>query len=313
MAIGKLEKVDLRELWKDEQLQFSPWLEKNVDVLSEELGVELSIVGREKGVGSFSVDLEAVDADGNRVVLENQLERSDHTHLGQLLTYLTNLEAKTAIWITSEARPEHVKALHWLNEVSPDDVAFYLVQLSAYRIGNSEPAPLFTVIVGPSEEVKNVGEAKEATAKLQRLQAKFWEELLAKAEKLGVSTHAGLVPRKGQWLAASAGKAGLSFVYVIRSYDNPSVELYIETRDRDRNKRIFDELLASREQTQEAFGDTLSWERLEDRSASRVKAVIKAGRFKEDEAAWPPMQEAMTDGMSRLSKALGPHIQALVL
>ena len=132
MAIGKLEKVGLRELWKHEERGFSAWLLENLDALSDALGFPLSEPQREVKVGAFEVDLVAEDGKANRVVIENQLEATDHDHLGKILTYVTNLEAKTAVWITKAPRPEHVKAVAWLNETTPDDISFFLVRLDAY-------------------------------------------------------------------------------------------------------------------------------------------------------------------------------------
>ncbi len=125
MSIGKLESVPLRELWKHEERGFSAWLESNTETLSEVLGISLSPVQREETAGSFQVDLVAEDNDGNLAIIENQLEPTNHDHLGKVLTYLTNLEAKTAIWITSEPRPEHIRAVAWLNEATPADIANY--------------------------------------------------------------------------------------------------------------------------------------------------------------------------------------------
>ncbi|MCD6520442.1 MAG: DUF4268 domain-containing protein, partial [Anaerolineae bacterium] len=146
--LGKLEKVPLRTIWRNEAYDFTAWLADNLDFLGEAVGLEISFTEREKAVGSFSVDILAEDSDGNVVVIENQLERTDHDHLGKLITYLSNLDAKAAIWISSDPRPEHEAAIHWLNEMLPADTAFYLLKLEAYRIGDSLPAPLLTVVAG---------------------------------------------------------------------------------------------------------------------------------------------------------------------
>jgi len=145
MAIGKLESVSLRELWKHEERSFSSWLESNIEALSEVLGMSLSPAQREKNAGAFQVDLVAETEDGDVAIIENQLEPTNHERLGKVLTYLTNLEAKTAVWVTSNPRPEHIRAVSWLNEATPADISFYLVRVAAFRIGGSDPAPLFTI------------------------------------------------------------------------------------------------------------------------------------------------------------------------
>ncbi len=159
-SIGKLVSVEVRELWKHEEYGFSAWLENNLEILSEAIDFELSDPERELAAGDFRVDLVAKDEKANRVVIENQLEATNHDHLGKVITYLSNLDAKVAIWIATEAREEHIRAIQWLNENTSDGFDFYLVRLAAYRIANSDPAPLFTVIVGPSEDAKKIGKVK---------------------------------------------------------------------------------------------------------------------------------------------------------
>ncbi|MFC1639845.1 hypothetical protein ACFL3B_03665 [Gemmatimonadota bacterium] len=116
--IGKIERVELRKVWKHEAYDFTQWIEDNVDVVSDVIDIELANAEREQAAGTFSIDLVAEDTQGNPVVIENQLEKSDHDHLGKLITYLTAMGANTAIWIVSDPRPEHVRAVTWLNESS---------------------------------------------------------------------------------------------------------------------------------------------------------------------------------------------------
>src|SRR5690242_1893696 len=123
-SIGKLISVPLREVWANEAYGFSAWLAENIGLLSEAIGIQLTVQEREKAVGSFWVDIVAEDDSGSRTIIENQLEQTDHEHLGKILTYLTNLDAKTAIWVTSQQRPEHTRAIQWLNEATPEDISF---------------------------------------------------------------------------------------------------------------------------------------------------------------------------------------------
>ena len=169
--IGKVDRVKLREVWKHEAKDFTKWLEENIDVLNDITNLNLVSPEREKSAGKFSVDLVAEDSDGATVVIENQLEKSDHDHLGKLITYLTSIEAKVAIWIVSDPRPEHIRAISWLNESS--SAAFYLIKVEAIQIGKSEPAPLFTLIVGPSEESKDIGQTKKEISERHKLRHKW--------------------------------------------------------------------------------------------------------------------------------------------
>ncbi|MBI2313504.1 MAG: DUF4268 domain-containing protein [Betaproteobacteria bacterium] len=307
-TIGKLDPVPLRDLWKHEERGFSAWLESNLDSLSEAIGVSLSDPQRELKAGGFQVDLVAEDDDGNRVIVENQLEATDHDHLGKVLTYLTNLDAKAAVWITSEPRPEHIRAIQWLNETTPDDIAFFLVRLAAYRIAGSDPAPLFTVIVGPSAEAKTFGKQKKELAERHVLRLRFWEQLLARAKEKGVLLHAQRAPSKDSWISAGAGiRSGLSFNYLIWMSEEAAVEFWIDTGDKEENKRIFDALHARKAEVEQSFGAPLSWERLDDKRGCRVRFVLRHGGLSDGEEKWPEIQNVMVEAMDRLAKSIKPQ------
>lgn len=307
-GIGKLEPVPLRELWKHERHGFSVWLENHLELLAESLDLDLSAVQREKSVGPFSVDLVAEDHAGNLVIIENQLETTDHDHLGKLLTYATNLDAKTSIWITAEPRPEHVQAMIWLNETTPVDVFFYLVSLTAYRIGDSAPAPLFKVVAGPSPETKAIGRDKKDLAERHLKRMKFWEQLLERARERGVHHHSNVSPSKESWLSTGAGRTGLVWVYLIWMDGRAGVELYIDTGDGDRNSEILEHLRSHSEKVEEEFGDSLDWQALEGRRACRVRYAIEEGGLDSPENEWAGIQDQMIETMDRLVSSLGPHI-----
>jgi len=313
--IGKLKLVPLREIWKREEKDFSVWLEENIDVLSDELGIRLTINKRERKAGIFSVDIEAEDEDGDLVVIENQLEKTDHDHLGKIITYMSNLDAKTAIWITSNPRQEHIKAVNWLNESTPADLLFYLVKVEAYRIGESEPAPRFLVVCGPSEESKEISEKKGEEAERHRLRYAFWKQLLERSKKK-TQLHANITPCKYSWIGTGAGRSGLSYNYAI-TYDLGAVELYIdkgkdeEGRDlKDLNKKIFDQLYSKKRIIEKEFGEKLEWQRLDNRRASRIRKTFK-GIGLGDQEKWEELQDKMIDAMIRLEKSLRKHITAL--
>ena len=183
MAISRLKSVPLRSLWPNEAYDFTTWLAENLDLLGETLGMELSLLEQEASAGVFSADIPAEDASGNPVVIENQLERTDHDHLGKPITYLSNLDAKAAVWITSEPRLEHEKAIHWLNETLPADAAFYLVRIETYQIEDSPPAPLLTVVAGPSPDACQIGGQKKELAQREVIRRKLWTTLLERANR----------------------------------------------------------------------------------------------------------------------------------
>jgi hypothetical protein len=308
MQIGRLEPVSLRELWPSEARDFTTWLAENLDFLGEKLGVELSLVEQEASAGVFSADILAEDGSGNPVVIENQLERTDHDHLGKLITYLSNLDAKTAVWITSNPRPEHEQAIHWLNQVLPADMAFYLVKIEAYRIEGSPSASLLTVVAGPTPEARQVGTQKKELAKRHILRREFWAQLLERAKERTL-LHARRAPTANSSLNAGSGKAGIVFQYRIRM-DDAEVALRIRRDTVEESKRIFDSLYANRDTIERAFGDRLEWLRLDDVRNCRITYVISFGGLR-DRDCWPEIQDRMIDAMVRLERALGPEIRRL--
>jgi hypothetical protein len=308
MTVGKLQRVPLREVWIRGELDFTRWLQDNLDVLNEAAGLSLSGAEREQSAGAFSVDLVAEDESGNTVVIEIQLEKSDHDHVGKLITYLVAIDAKTAIWIVADPRPEHVGAISWLNESSP--AAFYLLKVEAVKIGDSPPAPLLTLIVGPSEESRDVGATKKELAERYGIRLRFWTQLLQRARER-TRLHANISPGQYNWLGTSAGQRGLGLNYSVLKHE-ATVELYID-RGKDaeaENKAIFDTLASSKAAIEEAFGEPLEWQRLEGKRACRIKKDVKLGGYR-DEERWPEVQHAMIDAMIRLDKALRPHIKKL--
>jgi len=310
-VIGKIERVPLREVWRHEAFDFTQWLQDNIDVLNNVIDLNLSNPEREQSAGSFNIDIVAEDDAGNPVIIENQLEKSDHDHLGKILTYLVAMGAKAAIWIVSNPRPEHVAAISWLNESSSAD--FYLLKLEAIKIEDSPPAPLLTVIVGPSEEGKEVGKAKKEIAERYIIREKFWTQLLDVAKKK-TNLHANISPTQHNWLGTSAGKQGLGLNYVLRK-DGAQVELYIDRgKGKDaENKEIFEKLYENKEKIEQALGDQLDWERLEGKRACRISKKINIGGYRAPEEKWPAIHEAMVDCMIRLEKALKPEISNLTI
>lgn len=307
--IGRLRRVELREVWPHEARDFTPWLAENVDVLNNEIDLSLSIVAREQAAGDFSVDLVAEDESGNPVIIENQLERSNHDHLGKLLTYLNAVDAKAAIWIVKEARPEHIGAISWLNESSSAN--FYLLKLEAVRIGDSPPAPILTLVIGSSEESQEASETKKEFAERQILRRRFWTQLLELAQKK-TSLHANTSPNISNRIGAGAGKSGLRFGYLIQRHTS-DIELYID-RGKDagsKTEQIFDTLENAKGEIEKAFGESLEWQRLAGQRACRIGKQFSLGGYRDDEEKWEEIQEAMIDGMIELEKAFRPHINKL--
>ena len=308
MTISRLTKVPLRYLWPHEAYDFTTWLGENLDLLGETLGMELSLIEREASAGVFAADLVAETDNGATVVIENQLERTDHDHLGKLITYLSNLDARAAVWITSEPRPEHEQAIHWLNEMLPADTAFYLVTVEAYQIADSPPAPLFKIAAGPSPEVRQIGDTKKQLASRHVTRREFWESLLERTNEK-TSLFSQRSPTTETHLNAGSGKAGIFYRYVVRQND-ASVGLRIRMKSAEASRRIFDALHQRKQEIEQKFGDHLDWLSGDEIRACDIVYPINVGGWA-NEATWPETQEAMVDAMVRLEKALAPEIRHL--
>lgn len=310
--IGKIEVVPVRQAFRHEALDFTAWLEQNIEALSERLGLELTVLEREKWVGDFRVDLLCLDSFGRRVIVENQLEQTDHKHLGQVLTYLVNLEANVAIWVATDPRPEHQRVIDWLNENTGDNANFYLIRIEAIRIAGSPYAPLFTILAQPNRQLAEIGMTKKELAgdasELATLRHEFWSKFLARAhgrtrllEGKQAGTHYGI------W--TGAGIIGLTFGYLIMK-DSAGIELYIDTGNYERNKAIFDELTQYRQEIEAAVGYALDWRRLDDLRASRILKKFQTGSIY-DRDRWEITQDEIIDAMNRLDHALRPYIAQL--
>ena len=312
--IGKIQRVKLREVWKHEAYDFTQYLQDNLDLINGATDLKLVSAEREQAAGSFNVDLVAEDESGNTVVIENQLEKSDHDHLGKLLTYLAAFQAKAAVWIVQDARPEHVAAIAWLSEST--SASFYLLKVEAVRIvtseGESDPAPIMTLLVGPSAEAQSIGKQKMEIAGRTTLRMSFWTGLLARA-KSKTKLHSNLTPNDGTWngITASPGKSFIALNYVIGT-GSTRVEIYIDRGySGDDNEAMYDQLYLHKAEIEEACQTELSWERLEGKRACRVSWRLDGGGYKSPESEWAAIQERLIDTMIIFERALAPHLKAL--
>lgn len=311
--IGKIQRVPLREVWEHEALNFTAWLRDNIDVLNEvleheELNLYLSYINTEQPAGAFSVDIVAKDNFGYPVVIENQLEQSDHDHLGKLITYLTAKGAKNAIWVVSFPRPEHVAAISWLNDSTKASIHMFKVE--AIKIGESAPAPLFTLIIGKPNDKEA---ESEGPSPRDMLLYEFWKGLLERANEK-THLHSNISPLYQSWIGTGAGKSGLSFNYVIFMHA-AKVELYIDAGSREGsreiNKKRFYAIKEAETDIEAEFGEKLEWQPLEDKRACRIMKMLEIGGYRDDKAKWPDIQDAMIDAMIRFEKSLRPRIEVL--
>lgn len=194
VQFGKLESFPVRHAWKDEARHFTPWLADNLDHISDLIGMPLELTGTEVAVDRFSADILARNPeDGSDVLIENQLEATDHRHLGQIMTYLAGLEAKTVIWIAPEFREPHLTAIRWLNEHTADGFSFFAVRLSLFRIGASPYAPMLELVEKPDEFERSIRrKADTEGAAFYDIKEEFWRAFLdahPEKENLGIKAY----------------------------------------------------------------------------------------------------------------------------
>ena len=279
MGIGKLKEVDIRELWKHEQYDFSEWLSKkeNIENLNEILGLTLIDISKETYVGSYRCDLFAKDeTTGIKVIIENQLEISNHDHLGKIITYASGLDAKVVVWIVKEAREEHRSAIEWLNNNTNSNVNFFLIEIHAYRIGESDPAPMFQVVEQPNDFIKNNKSTNrdESMNKSQSQRIEFWNQFNNVVIERGKPFNIRKATTD-HWYNVAIGTSEAHIDITLVNKDSLiGVELYITD-----NKELFDKLFEKKDIIEKDLGFKLDWRRLDNSKASRIVTFIKGLNF----------------------------------
>ena len=283
--LGKLNKVNLREYWAHEALDFTQWLaqEENIQLLSDEIGVSLINVRPEEAIGRYNVDLVATDEDSERkVIIENQLEYTDHKHLGQIITYASGYNASIIIWIVKEVREEHQKAMEWLNNNTSADLSFFLIRMELWQIGDSPYAPKFHIIVEPNDWAKAIqqssGTNKELTdTKLSQLD--FWKQFKDYAKSNNTSLRIGRKARAQHWYNISFGTSEAHIALTVSTRDNViASSIYIS-----KSPELYEKFLLNKEAIEEGLGFSLEWQELEGKLASRITIGRDADINNEDE------------------------------
>lgn len=279
MAIGKLEEVDIRELWKHEQYDFSEWLSKkeNIENLNDILGLTLVDISKETYVGSYRCDLFAKDeTTGIKVIIENQLEMSNHDHLGKIITYASGLDARVIVWIVKEAREEHRSAIEWLNNNTNSNINFFLIEIHAYKIGNSDNAPMFQVIEQPNDFIKNnkSTNSNDTMNKSQSQRLEFWNQfnnvLIERGKPFNIRK-----ATTDHWYNVAIGTSDAHIDITLVNKDSViGIELYITD-----NKELFDKLYQKKDEIEADLGLELDWRRLNNSKASRIITFIKGLNF----------------------------------
>lgn len=295
MSIGRLEEVNVRELWAHEQYDFSNWLalEENIVYLNEITGLTLVDIQKEKFVGSYRCDIVAKDQSSDKlVIIENQFHKSNHDHLGKIITYASGLEAEVIIWIVEEAREEHRSAIEWLNNNTNEDISFFLIEIEAYKIGDSLPAPNFKVVEQPNNFLMNTISVSKSNDDLNTSQSErltFWQAFNDLIEEKGKPF--GIRNASTSYRYAVGIGTGLAFIVISLVNQNNIIEVtLLVNNDTD----LFDQLHAKKEEISNQFDFDLDWNKFENKKHSQIISRINGLDFN-DHSNYPELMEQVIE------------------
>jgi hypothetical protein len=259
MQFGILKAVPARQKWTNEARDFTPWLASNISELNKALGLELEVENTEVAVGPYSADILAKDTGtGQYVVIENQLEKTNHDHLGKAITYASVLDASTIIWIATDFTEEHQKALDWLNDHTSDQISIFGVQVELWQIDNSNAALRFNIVSKPNQAVRQAARSKanDELSDNRKFQFEFWnkfKEKLAKTKKIpSLQT-----PRPQYWFDVSLGKSNIHISNTCNTDVNTvGVRVYIGNKIAD---TMLPFLESKKTEIEKEIGQSLQW------------------------------------------------------
>ncbi len=267
MELGKLEKIELREVWKHEALDFTRWLARNENIalLSKEIGIDIEVIETEMSVGRYNVDIYARDTESNKkIVIENQLENTNHDHLGKMLVYAAGLDADIAIWIVKDVNEEHRQAVEWLNDNSFEKINIFLVKVELWQIDNSPIAPKFQVICEPNNWAKVLKQqSKENVSDLELKQMEYWQGFVDYAKSKD-KTYISQRPSIYNWYVIRIGSSDYK-IKLVHSVNSDMIRCQLEIF----NDEIYKKLEQYRTEINNKING-LEWEYLEDRKVSRI-------------------------------------------
>lgn len=307
MELGELKKVDVRTVWKNEASDFTVWLsqEQNLQILGNEIDHDLVLVQTECPVGDFSADILAEEeSTQKKIVIENQLARTNHDHLGKLITYASGHSAGIAVWVVSDVREEHRKAIDWLNDHTDEDVEFFLVRIEVWQIGNSPFAPKFEVICRPNDWARQVkkSSASEKLSETGLFQLEYWTRFKSFAMERKTTLKLQTPPAR-HWTSIGIGKSDAYISLTVNSVTKHiATELYIPN-----NKDLYEYLLAHKAEIEGELGEAAEWMELPERKASRIKTT-KTGDFY-DKGQWNEQFTWFLNEAQKFQKVFPKHIK----
>ncbi len=313
IPLGKLEYVDPKSIWAMEAVDFTPWLGENLALLGETLGLDLELVKTEASVGSFACDIEARDTgSGRRVIIENQLAQTDHGHLGQLITYAAGLDAAVIVWIAPKVREEHREAIDFLNRHTRETLDFFMIALEVIRISGSLPAVVFKLAASPNAWAKTTAASAGKSASDNTIAyQEFYQGLIDDLREKYKFTNAK-VAQPQNWYSFSSGTNGITYGATFPSGNRLRVELYIDVGDAVKNKAIFDALKSDEIALQAEVVESLVWERLDNRRASRISVVRDNTSIAYATAHDEEIREWLIQRLLKFKAVFGPRLKSAI-
>lgn len=304
-SLGKLQKVEIRRVWEHEARDFSAWLAhpENLQILADEIGIDIELVGRETDVGRFRIDILGQEPNsGHKIIIENQLEATNHDHLGKVITYAAGLDAKYLVWIVADVLPEHLKAVEWLNEFLDDEINLFLIKIEVWQIGNSKPAPKFEIVSARNDWASNLKRTIAASeiSETKLKQQKFWEGLAQYIKEHSPSFKSNK-PAPQHWINFSMGTSISHIAATLNTRENRlAVELYISD-----NKEFFTLLKQNASPIEESLGGKFDW--FDARKASGI-SLKKPVSDVLDESQWGAYYVWIFETVQKFKSVFSPYI-----
>ena len=303
--LGTLKEItDLRSIWPHEALNFTPWVAENVDLLADAVGLDITEDETESSVGDFNVDIYASETGTDRkIIIENQLEDTDHDHLGKLITYASGKGADVVIWVVKHAREEHKAAVEWLNNHTDDKIGFFLCEIKLFQIGDSQIAPAFTVVERPNDWTKEIRKTASANS-TQQQRLEYWQAFndYAFSDANFSRIFNKRKPTTDHWMDFSIGSSACHIaVSQIQKRKAVDVELYIND-----DKELFKSLFAHKDEIEKNMEMELEWKELPERKASRI--LIEKTVDLDDRATWPEQFDYIMDTCIKMKRAFKRYL-----
>lgn len=305
--LGRMKKIeDLRSVWPNEARDFSKWLadKENLDLLSEAVGIDISFEEGESPVGKFSVDLYATEeGTGKKIIIENQLEDTDHDHLGKIITYASGKDAEVIIWVVKRARDEHRHAIEWLNENTRENLAFFLIEIELWQIDGSRVAPKFSVVEQPNywaKAAKGSGEVSDTKAMYLAFWEKFNENAFSDSSFVKNFTKHKALPQN--WYDLNVGTTACHLQLSVNARDKKVFAgIYISN-----NKEVFEKLQKQKNEIEKDFGEVLIW-----REAKKDCRIYSAFDFdaKYDDSKWVTAIEWFKETAAKFKAIVNKYVK----